>query len=95
MMEEQYKIPESSPWMMDTPGEKRFALAGFMPNERVGQQEMDEIRADLVSKIRDLGGTIVDGDSWNNETTHVVVYNDPHKEGLTEKVILILDPCDF
>ena len=76
--EEQYNCP----WMMDSSGEKRFALAGFNQNDRVGQEQVDNV----TIKIRELGGCIVEGDFWNPETTHVVLYNDPHKEGLTEKV---------
>ena len=76
-----------SPWLTDEPGERRIAFAGFMSTNQKSQDEMDKLKTELTSKIRYLGGVVVEGDGWTADITHVVVYNDPHKEGLTEKVM--------
>ena len=85
-MEEKYT---TSPWLIDPRDKpKVFSLAGFFQNEHVSEKEMERTKTDIGKKIRDLGGTLLDSDCWDDSITHVVAYVDTRKEGMSEKVNL-------
>ena len=84
-MGESYQVP---PWLHDDPElPKKIALAGFVPGSFQSQREMENTKAELIGKVRILGGEIIEGDEWDDRVTHVVAHMDPQKEGLPEKVM--------
>ena len=77
------------PWLIDPRDKlKVFSLADFFQNEQVSEKEMERMKTDIGKKIRDLGGTVLDSDCWDDSITHVVAYVDTRKEGMSEKVKL-------
>ena len=74
----------NSPWLLDPDGEKVFTLAGFPSHKQT-------LKEDLIKKIRELGGEVIETEEWDPKVTHVVTFVDNQKEGLSEKVSSI-DP---
>ena len=62
-------------------------LTGFVPTERESQEQIDELKRDVIQMIQSLGGEYVDTDVWDNSITHVIAKLEPDKEGLPEKVM--------
>ena len=62
-------------------------LTGFVPTERESQEQIDELRRDVIEMIQSLGGEYVDTDVWDDSITHVIAKLEPDKEGLPEKVM--------
>ena len=77
----------TSPWLTSPRDEKKiFCLAGFFENEQIKATEMERMKTDITKKIRDLGGVVINTESWDDSITHVVAYVDTRKEGMSEKV---------
>jgi len=73
------------PWLKDDPSKpKIFALAGFLPilGETVQLQ-----KAQIIQKLKSLGGRYVEKDEWDPSVTHVIAYVDNEREGMSEKVM--------
>lgn len=62
-------------------------LAGFVSTERETQEQIDQLKRDVIQMIKSLGGDYVDTDVWDDSVTHVIAKLDPEKEGLPEKVM--------
>lgn len=62
-------------------------LAGFVSTERESQEQIDQLKRDVIQMIKSLGGDYVDTDVWDDSVTHVIAKLDPEKEGLPEKVM--------
>ena len=62
-------------------------LTGFVPTERESQEQIDELRRDVIEMIQSLGGEYVDTDVWDDSITHVIAKLEPDQEGLPEKVM--------
>ena len=79
--QEEYVVSERvSPWLMDSNSEpKVFTLAGFPAHEQ-------SLKEELMKKIRELGGEVIETEEWDPKVTHVVTFVDNQKEGLSEKV---------
>ena len=79
--QEEYVVSErASPWLLDHDDKtKVFTLAGFPTHEQ-------SLKEDLMKKIRELGGEIIETEEWDPKVTHVVTFVDNQKEGLSEKV---------
>ena len=70
----------ASPWLLDPDNKtKVFTLAGFPAHEQ-------SLKEDLMKKIRELGGEVIETEEWDPKVTHVVTFVDNQKEGLSEKV---------
>ena len=85
-MVETYQVP---PWLLDDPScPKRFALAGFVANQMISEEEMTRRREDVIMKLQSLGGEYVAGNEWEDRVTHVIWQPEVEKEGgLPEKVM--------
>ena len=79
--QEEYVVSERvSPWLMDSDSENKvFTLAGFPAHEQ-------SLKEELMKKIRELGGEVIQTEEWDPKVTHVVTFVDNQKEGLSEKV---------
>ena len=62
-------------------------LAGFVSTERESQEQIDQLKREVIQMIKSLGGDYVDTDVWDDSVTHVIAKLDPEKEGLPEKVM--------
>ena len=56
-------------------------LAGFVSTERESQEQIDQLKRDVIQMIKSLGGDYVDTDVWDDSVTHVIAKLDPEKEG--------------
>ena len=79
--QEEYVVSErASPWLLDHDDKtKVFTMAGFPTHEQ-------SLKEDLMKKIRELGGEVIETEEWDPKVTHVVTFVDNQKEGLSEKV---------
>ena len=77
-MGESYQVP---PWLYDDPIKlKRFTLAGSWPEEARKEE--------VISRMKSLGGELVDTDEWDDRVTHVIAHFEPSNyDGLPEKVM--------
>lgn len=76
-MGESHQVP---PWLYDDSSKvKRFTLAGSWP---------EEARAEVIFRMKSLGGELVETDEWDDRVTHVIAHFQPFKyDGLPEKVM--------
>ena len=79
-------------WAEESPSKgKVFSLSGFIPRGRYYTRGVvEEEKNKVIEGIIALGGTILGGDTWSDDITHIVTFCLDDMEQMTEKVMCAL-----
>ena len=79
-------------WAEESPSKgKVFSLSGFVPRGKYYTREVvEEEKNKVIEGIIALGGTILGGDKWSDDITHIVTFCLDDMERMTEKVMCAL-----
>ena len=76
-------------WAEESPSKKRvFSLSGFTPRGGYFTKRMvDREKNKIIEGIASLGGTILGGEAWSADITHIVTFCTDDMGNMTEKVM--------